>query len=283
MRALLLFALLRERVRVEAAGVVCAMRFSLALTFLSSTALAWPVDVYVDAKVGEEKFQKAVGTQWVDVEFSPVAAVEVLPGDEVLITGKTNGLTKLLLYGEGRMGVWELEACGDRSAKEPPMRDQTSRRRCMTVDAVRRVLNSRSREELMAGVTKSCAGLRIDPASATDKLVVDVRTEPCRKALLPLFKTDAFHSREITLTFDIAVLQSQLREIQTAIDAAIGPKRVEALYAGGSLRLKGSLTMAEHRKVLWTVFDNAVGRVTLEDRLVLTDKPAADAGAAAPK
>lgn len=268
--------------------MVCTMKSALALIFLSSTALAWPVDVYVDAKVGEEKFQKAAGTEWIDVGTPSVALIEILPGDELLVTGKKNGTSKVLLYGEGRMGVWSVTACdGEAGPKAATTSEFWPIRMCgvpaLIEAAQTKAPSADEKDALLAAARKACPGLRTNPSSPSDKLVADIRTEPCRKALLPLLKTDAFHSREITLTFEIVVLQSQLREIQTAIDASIGAKRVEALYAGGSLRLKGSLTMAEHRKVLWTVFDNAVGRVTLDDRLVLTDKPAADAGTAAPK
>lgn len=250
----------------------------------SSAALAWPVDVYVDVKVGEEQFQKAAGTQWVDVEVPAVAVVEVLPGEELLLTGKQNGLSKLMLYGAGRMGVWRVSVCHEDSVQRAGelWRVRSCPAQAKVEPGSLRYWAAEELDARLSAATKSCPGLRTSPASASDKLVVQVKSDACRKALLELFRTDAFHSREVTLTFDIAVLQQQLRELQRAIDEAVGAKKVESLYAGGSLRLKGSITTAEHRKVLWAVFDNAVGRVTLDDRLVLTDTPAADAGTAAP-
>lgn len=250
------------------------MKLLLATALFTATAAhAWPVDVYVEARAGEEQFQKAAGAQWFELEKKGVADVEILPGDELLVTGKEPGETLLLLYGDGRMGVWKLFGCGD--GKQVPSAKLVAQTwNCIPTRERGSVGTGGEAERKLA--TAACPGLRLNPASPADKLVVNIRTEECRKALLQLFKTDAYHSREITLTFDIPVMQSQLRELQAAVDAAIGPKKVELLYAGGSLRLKGSITQAEHRKVLWAVFNHAVGRVTLDDRLVLTDKP--DAG-----
>lgn len=223
------------------------------ILLIAASASAWPVDVYVEARVGEEKFQKAAGTEWVDVQKPEVALVEALPGDEVLITGKQDGRTLVLLYGEGRMGVWSI-------------RTEASQK----VDTA----------ALFSAATAACPGLKRNPSSKTDALVVHVATEKCRLALRELLKADVHDSRDITLTFEIAMLQSQLRDIQTAIDAAVGQRKVDTAYAGASLRLKGAITQAEHRKALWAIFNSAVGRVSLDDRLVLTDKPAADAGIA---
>jgi hypothetical protein len=246
---------------------------SLAATILliSTSATAWPVDVLVEVKAGEEKFQKAAGVEWVDVKDPSVAAVEVLPGDEVLITPKRGPETLVLLYGEGRMGVWSLsvDTCNEAGTRIdggtyiPPAID-CSMGKGVGVD--------------LAPVMRTCPGAKRNTASRTDALVVHVATDPCRFALRELFKTNAHHSREITLTFEIGMLQSQLRDIQAGIDSAIGAKKVETAYAGASLRLKGSITQAEHKKVLWAVFNSAVGRVSLDDRLIITDKPAPDAG-----
>ena len=41
----------------------------------------------------------------------------------------------------------------------------------------------------------------------------------CR-ALLALFQTDAFAARDLDLTFDVPMLQAQLRDMARALDAA---------------------------------------------------------------
>ena len=125
------------------------------LLLIAASASAWPVDVYVEAKVGEEKFQKAAGTEWVEVQSPDVVVVEVLPGDEVLVTGKKDGKSLVLLYGEGRMGVWSIRT-------EPaPSLDATA---------------------LFAAASAACPGLKRNPSSKTDALVVHIATEKCRLA-----------------------------------------------------------------------------------------------------
>ncbi|MFL5318964.1 MAG: hypothetical protein ACJ790_04855 [Myxococcaceae bacterium] len=215
--------------------------------------------MYVEAKAGEEKFQRLNALEWTEVETKDIAEVEALPSGEALITGKRPGATLVLLYAEGKMGVWRVSVTGKSDAGiAPPDVDEYVRARAA---------------DLLAAAKKACPDLKQDPGSSDEALVVTVKTDACRSALKALFQTDAFNAREISLTYDLPVLQTQLKEMQSAIDAAIGKGKVTSVYSGAGLRLSGKITTAEHRKVLWALFKNSVGRVALEDRLELTDKP----------
>lgn len=232
-------------------------RLLASVLLLSATANAWPVDVYVTAKQGEEQFKKLTALEWTDVESPSIVDIEPLPSGEALITGKAQGQTLVLLYAEGKMGVWKVDVARG------------------SADA-----GTQTPDELLARAKAACPGLKLNPGSPDEALVVNVKTDACRSALKSLFQTDAYNARELSLTYELPVLQTQLREMQTAIDAAVGKGKVTSVYSGAGLRLSGNLTTAEHRKVLWAVFKNSVGRVALEDRMTITDKKPANEDAA---
>ena len=194
-----------------------------------AAVLAWPVDVVVDLEVGSEKFHRLSGAEWMEVEDPAVAGAELLESGELLLTGKAPGRTLLLLYGQGRVAAWRLRVGGAKAK--------------IGGDAE------------LAAVKKTCPGV-----ATTDGLAATVKDEPCRRALLTLFQTDAYLARELELTFELAALQSQLTALKP-------PKGVTARYIGAGLELKGEATREEHRKLLWNVFKSSAGRVALDDRI----------------
>jgi hypothetical protein len=211
-----------------------------ALLLLSLPALAWPVDVILPLESGAERFHKLTAVDWVDVEDPSVATVEVLPGsNELLLTGKRPGRTLLLLYAEGKFAVWRLVVTspGGRFAPE-------------------------AGSEPLAAARKACPGLQVN-GGAERTLVVAVKDTACRKALLALFQTDAWLGRELELTFELPVLQEQL----AAVTHGLKELGLEARYSGAGILLEGTATPEAHRRALWELFHQSVGRVPLEDRV----------------
>jgi hypothetical protein len=222
------------------------------LLLLPVKALAWPVDLVFPLERGTDRFHKLTAVDWVDVEDPSVATVEVLPGsNELLITGKRPGRTLMLLYAEGKIGVWRLvvTAPGARPAPE-------------------------AAPEQLAAARQACPGLQVSEG-AERSLVVTVKGTACRSALLALFQTDAWVARELELTFELAALQEQL----AAMAPALKELGLEARYSGAGVVLLGTATAEAHRRALWALFRQSVGRVPLEDR-VKVEAPAAapDAG-----
>jgi hypothetical protein len=199
--------------------------------------LAWPVDMVHDVEPGREKFVKVKAVEWAEVEDAAVATVEVMESGEVLLTAVKPGRTLALLYAEGRFAVWRVRVGGKPEAPSP--------------DAAK----------------KACPDLKLTPADET-RLTVTVQSEGCWKALHALLEGDAFTARELDLTFDAKVLQSQLKAIQAGLKKGVASK-----YVGAGLVLEGEVTPAEHRQTLWMVFKKSVGRVALEDRLEVKEPP----------
>jgi hypothetical protein len=222
------------------------------LLLLPVSALAWPVDLVFSLESGKDRFHKLTAVDWVEVEDPSVATVEILPGsNELLITGHRPGRTLLLLYAEGKFGVWRL------SVTEP---------------GVRAVPEAAPLQ--LATAKKACPGLQVNEGTERS-LVVTVKDAACRKALMSLFQTDAWLARELELTFELPALQEQLSVLTPGLKA-LG---LEARYSGAGLVLHGKATPEGHRRALWELFRQSVGRVPLEDRVKIDMPEAApDAG-----
>jgi hypothetical protein len=104
------------------------------------------------------------------------------------------------------------------------------------------------------------------------KLTVTVQDEACRAALMTLFKTDAFEARSVELEFEGKVLQAQLKALQDAL-AKIAGDRLKARYVGAGLVVEGTVSAAEHRKMLWAILDTTLGRFALDDRTEVEPPP----------
>ncbi|MDY7226597.1 hypothetical protein [Hyalangium rubrum] len=222
-----------------------------ALLLLPVQAPAWPVDQAFSVESGADRFHKLTAVDWAEVEDTSVATVEVLrESSELLMTGKRPGRTLMLLYAEGKFAVWRLTVTGPGSrpvAEEAP--------------------------ELLAAARKACPGLQAKEAPERS-LVATVKDSACRRALLALFQTDAWLARELELTFELPALQEQL-SVLTPFLKELG---LEARYSGAGIILQGTTTPEGHRRALWELFRQSVGRVPLEDRVKVEAPAAPDAG-----
>jgi hypothetical protein len=223
-----------------------------ALLGASTPALAWPVDLRFSLESGEDRFHKLSAVDWVEVEDPTLATAEVLAGsNELLLTGKRPGSTLLLLYAEGKFAVWRL---------------------VVAAPGARAAVGSAS-PELLAAARKACPGLEAKEAPER-LLTAPVKDAACRTALLQLLQTEAWLARELELTFELPVLQAQL----AAMTPRLKELGLEARYSGAGLVLQGTVSPEAHRRALWELFRQSVGRVALEDR-VTVKAPEAPPGA----
>ena len=216
--------------------------------FLSAPAAAWPVDWIHDVEVGKEKFIKLPQVDWFEVDDPKVVSLEWVPeSNELLVFGLAPGRATVLLGANGKVAAWRVRV------GTPP------------------VVN----DALVTAARKACPDLKLTPLEEV-KLTVTLQDEPCRKAMLALFQTDAFEARHLDLTFEGKVLQTQLKAVQEGL-MLITKGRVKARYVGAGLVLEGPVTTAEHHKLLWETLRRTLGRFALDDQTEQPE-PVRDAG-----
>lgn len=215
------------------------------LVCLASVASAWPVDWVHDVEPGKEKFVKLPRLDWFEVDDPAIAQVEWnAESGELLISGLKPGRAVVLLGADGKVAAWRIRVGGK------PLLD----------------------EALLASTKKACPTFTVTPLEDV-KLTAVVPDEACRKSMLALFQTDAFEARYLDLTLEGKVLQTQLRSVEEGI-ASVVKGKVKARYVGAGLILEGSVTRAEHRKILWEVLKRTLGRFALSDDLEEVTPPA---------
>lgn len=221
----------------------------LSLLLLALPAAAWPVDWIHDVEVGKEKFIKLPKVDWLEVDDPKIVSVEwVAESNELMLIGLKAGRATVLLGADGKVAAWRVRV------GTPPVVDSA----------------------VLAAATKACPDLKVTPLEEV-KLTVTVQDEPCRKALMGLFQTDAFEARHLDLTFEGKVLQTQLKLVQDGLMLTTKGK-VKARYVGAGLILDGPVTIAEHRKLLWETLRRTLGRFALDDQTEKPELPSADAG-----
>ncbi len=204
-------------------------------------AAAWPVDVYVEVQAGQERFTRFQGVDWVEVEDPQVASAEPFPSGEVMVSGLSPGSTLVLLYGQGRFSVWRVRVTPVGQTAPPlTVPDPTA-------------------------VRQACPGAEVGPKL----LRARVQDERCRTALLAHLRQDGHRGEDLDLTFELTVLQAQLRELGLALERRGLGRRVSLRYLGAGLVLTGRVSAAEHRGLLWELFRGSVGRAALDDQLVV--------------
>jgi hypothetical protein len=230
-------------------GIVPLLALLLAL--VPPRAAAWPVDLSMPLETGKERFHKLSVVDWVEVEDPSIATAEVLSGsNELLLTGVKPGRTLLLLYAEGKFAVWRLVVGAPGRPPEPE-----------------------PSAESLAAARKACPGLKTTEGSERS-LTTFVKSSRCREALHTLLKTDAYLARELDLTFELPILQEQLAALTTALKGS----GLTVRYRGAGVVLEGSTTPEGHRRALWELFRQSVGRVPLEDRATVQRPEPPDAG-----
>lgn len=226
-----------------------ARLIGIVLAALATTARAWPVDLYVDVEPGREIFRRVAKVDWMEIDDPKIATAEKLESGEILITGKAAGRALLLLGADGKIAVWRVRV-GQRPIEAG---------------------------EALAAARKACPGLRASLEGEEHELIGSIADERCRTAMTALVKTDAFKAKDLELTVELPVMQGQLVAIEAALPAKV-QKRVQLRYLGAELELNGTLTEAEHRKLLWAVFEKSLGRPGMEDNIDIEGAAPLDGG-----
>jgi hypothetical protein len=209
---------------------------------LPLTASAWPVDQAVTLEPGKESFQKLTAVEWAESQDPSVVTAEALArSSELLLTPHKAGVTRMLLYAEGRFGVWRVMVGPIEPQDFAPQ---------------------------LAAAKKACPDLKVVEGPPERSLTVTVKDAACRKSLRELLRTHAFLARELDVTFEVEQLQAQLEEFSAAM-----PPGLSVRYSGAGLVLSGKTDRAGHHQALWALFDRAVGRVPLEDRAEVEAPP----------
>ena len=229
----------------------------VAMSVLASRAWAWPVDLIQPVDTFKDKFIKLNGLDWIDAEDSSIATAELLPGGELFLTGHRPGTTLLLLYHQGKAAVWRVDVVDPKlssaGALAPP------------VDAV----------------PSACPTVHWEEIDGERKITGSVPTESCRMALIKYFQKGSSRAKSLELTFEIAPLQSQLNAIEKALPPFLRSK-VTFHYSGAGLVIDGQLRPDQHRRLLWEIFRQSVGRMALDDQTteVEVNNEPRDSGAA---
>ncbi len=224
---------------------------ALVVAGLANAAFAWPVDWLHEVDSGREKFIKLPKVDWLEVDEPATLHAEwVEPTNELVLIGLKPGTAMMLLGADGKVAAWRVRV------GTKPIRD----------------------DKLFAAAQKACPDLKATPLEDI-KLTATVTTEACRVALLALFQnTDLFEARHLELNFERAVLQTQLKLVQSAIDS-VAKGRVTASYVGAGLVLTGTkITCAEYHRILWLVLRHTLGRFVLDPRLEIEEPTVIDAG-----
>lgn len=206
----------------------------MVLASLPAAALAWPVDGHLEVEPGKDRLVKFAALEWAQVDDPLVAEVEVMPeSGELLVTGKKAGRALVQLWAQGRSAVWRLRV-------GTPLLDEP---------------------QVWAAAAKACKG--VDPKAR--ELLVNVESEQCRAALLKVLEQDRLLPRDISLNYEVKVLQGQLIAMQAALDAQKLP--VRARYEGAGLILEGTVDDAARRRTYFELFKKSAGRLAVTDRL----------------
>jgi hypothetical protein len=218
-----------------------------AVLLMPALALAAPPHAVIEVKPGETTFVRLYEVRVLSVQDPEVATAELLPSEELLISGKKAGTTDVVALAGGKLvGIRvHVRAPGTRLDDQGGARLEAARKRCPT--------------------------LRVAGEGQDEELSVTPTPAACRTALIALFATDRFLTKQISIAFDPPALQAQLAELEPAVKAA----GVEAPlhYQGATLVLQGALTPAQAARLIVAVYSHAVGGVPLDDGALEINAP----------
>lgn len=234
-----------------APGRACALALAAAI---APAASALPVDSALDLTVGEERFLKFASVLAVETDAPQVATAEILPGGEVLVTGRGSGRALLFLADDTKTAAWRLRV---RESGAPIPEVAVS-------------------QEARAAARRACPGLKEESRNDAPSVAAVVATPACRRALKRLFEADGYRAERLELTFSIEALQDQLADLGERLAAhGLGGRRVH--YSAVTLVVDGALPRAALGRLARAFYEAAIGRVPAD--LVIEE---GDAGAAAP-
>jgi hypothetical protein len=213
------------------------------LLFVPAAALARPADKVVDLKPGEEKILRAgdVDARFVESDNPKAVAVETLPAGEVFLTAAKagNALVQIELV-DGGLVFWRVRV----GAKAPA------------------ALGAKEKEK----AKKACGELEEADEEGEKVLQAKVPDGGCVAALKELFATDGFPAAALRLTFTPEAFSAQVE----AFKKRLAKEKVTTISVAGSganVTLAGKASTKDVRKVRRILFDEAVGRLVLDDQV----------------
>lgn len=212
---------------------------ALAAVLAPAMALAAPPHAVVEVRPGDSTFVRLYQVRALGVVDPAIATAELLPSEELLISGKKAGTTDVVALAGGKLvGIRvHVRVPGTRAEELGPARLEAAKKVC----PVLRVVGEGPDAQL--GVT---------PAPAA-----------CRAALAALFQTDRFLTKQISVDFDPPALQAQLAELEPAVKAA--GVELPLHYQGATLVLQGALGPAQASRLVVALYAHAVGGVPVDD------------------
>ncbi|MCL2013082.1 MAG: hypothetical protein FWG75_09890 [Cystobacterineae bacterium] len=235
-----------------------AWLLALLWCLLPSPSWAWPVDMEFLLKEGQTRFVKLPAAEWLEVDEPSIATAELFETQEVLLEAKKPGMALVLVYAEGKMGIWRLRV---EHASPPKPAQNTTATAAHNPGA-----------NPLVEAQQACPKLLFQ-THTLPKISGNVDTEACRKALLFLLMQPGWLAKELELVFETETLASQLKEIHHALEQSLGPGKLTLRYVGATLEMSGKLSPAEHRKALWGAFFHAAGRIALDDGIHVVPPP----------
>lgn len=224
----------------------------LALALAPAVASADPPHAIVEVKPGDPAFERLFGVRVLAVADPSIASAELMPSQEVLVTGKKPGTTTVVAIAGGKLVGIRVHV------REP---------------GAARPDQSGAAE--LAAALKACPKHQLVGEGADQELGAVPEPAACRTALAALFATDHFVIKQISVDFDQPALQLQLAEMEKAVKTA-GLDGVSLAYQAATLVVKGTLSRAEAAKLALALYGSAVGGVPLDDTELLIEEP--DAG-----
>ncbi|MCL2626786.1 MAG: hypothetical protein FWD46_08240 [Cystobacterineae bacterium] len=228
----------------------------LVLWVLPLMSWAWPVDMEFVLEKGQNRFVKLAAAEWLEVDDASVATAELFETQEILLEGKKPGVALVLVYAEGKMGIWRVRV------EEPPLPPLPS----PNTLAKKKAAAPLPIPEVEKEARQACPKLNFQK-DKLPKIAGDVDTEACRQALLFLLMQPGWLGRELELVFEGSVLAAQLTAMQKAMDESLGKGKLKLRYVGATLEMVGKLSPKEYRKALWGVFFQSAGRIALDDSI----------------
>jgi hypothetical protein len=230
------------------------MRALLAMVAVASAAAApaRPPDRRVELKPGEERILRhgPADVKRALVQDGATAGAEPLPAGEVMLTGKRPGSTLLLLeLADGARAFWRLRVGSPPPGPEP------------------------DRAALEREAAKACTELAERQEDGERVLAARIDGPPCLAALRNLLSREDIPAGALRLTFTGEGIKAQVEAVKKRlIRDGLGALTVRAVGAG--LVLEGRAPEAEARRAVWAIFEEAIGRLSIEDRVTRVEAPA---------
>ncbi len=209
---------------------------------VAAAARAVPPDKVIPMKTGDVLYVPAGKGHWQALSSAPgVVKVSMAPASEVFLEALSRGEALVLVENRvvGRLSIWKVRVGYGEAAGEQKLPDLS---------------------------TGHCTCSRPEPAEPPVCLVSNTECLDCLRQKLE--DSDAV-ATDFQFRYDIPGMQALLLQLQRHIESE-GFSGIELAFAGANLRLEGKVRdEGERARLLFTLYRRMLGRMVLEDRLVV--------------